>query len=177
MKFYRGAACLLAAFLAASPAWGASNLEALKEPRSAVIYIEGQKVADVIVGSKAKVTFLYVDDKLKKEMERNLQQLSSVEEWMLSDAVKARVKKMVPVIVTCEAFGHLYFAPESVSVNGEPVTRRQLFTNLDARTVGDVAPDDFVWFVIGLPKSTAAPGQKITYSVGEWKTDFTVPGR
>ena len=152
------------------------SLEELLRPRTAVVWVEGQRLGELMVGARAQLEFLLVDHPL---VEAIYAENSSAPDWLrlhaqyaASDALKGKTL----LIVRYKSLIPWTFHPEELSVGEYRISQKDILTRKEFVPTGDLPSGmrgDFAVAVPGVSKNIP----EVTVAYGEWHATLKIPGR
>ncbi len=176
-KFTGFVLCVLFLSMAASAsgAYHKMTPQELVRSRSVVIFDGGTRVGDMVLGANAKLQFQFVDDRLTEEIYHNpepfLEEIVSNVEFKQ----KASRNKCNLIILIYRAENAWTFDPDRLTVNGEPLPKKQIYSSLLSKEVGRLESETQDAIAFGVPRAISKPGNVIVFGYGDETVEFTVP--
>lgn len=148
-------------------------LRSLMERRTATIWYEGQVLGELILGARAKFTFVYVDGKLTEQAWKN----SETPEWIQQGTGAygtdlARKKRLF--IIRVETNKNLHLEPSMITIGSHVLTWEDILTNKTYVPMGDVPPGFTAAFTAAIPAS-AVKGASVPITVGTYSAELKMP--
>ena len=140
---------LLLACCAASPAFcgdPSDEIERMSEPRTVVCWFDGDKITDIVVNSRGRLTFLYMDARLaaafSRQRKRDMKNgPSSVPSHLMEYASKCGSKKKhVLFVVSVKALKRWEFDTEKISVAGYSPAKDDVLTGVTGSALMELRP-------------------------------------
>jgi hypothetical protein len=188
------AALLLLVCCAASSAFGADiaeEIERLSEPRTAVCWFEGDVIGNVVVNSRGRITFLYMDSRLasafsrQNERDRKNGRPSSLAPHLTAYATKHGAKKKhVLFVASVRALKRWDFDTEKITVAGYSPAKGDILTGVTGSTLMELRPgvsplgkgyEGYVGFFV--PADRVQAGTEIKIGYGPDLADWNVPAK
>jgi hypothetical protein len=167
------------------------DLGKLTPPRTAICFFDGERVGDLAVNARGKLTFLYVDNKLADALSRQRKQelnqgpSSAVPPQVYAYAPKARSKKKFALFLTrVQALKGWDFDASLISVGGYRLGEKDIIKGAGdnpARELGYAATelakgyDGFIGFFV--PSENVRPGEEMTIGYGADRVAWIVPDK
>jgi len=189
-----------AAFLAAAgffltwafPASAADRLlrevETLLQARTVSCHIEGQVLGDLMLNSRGKLTFLYVDRKLADALERLRKadsltvRSSNVPPQIFDYAAASRRRGRSFFVARVEALKNWDFDSSMVSAGGYSPAREDVLTGVTDNPFREIKFGELkltggfdAYFAFFVPSEYAKPGETISLGYADYQTDWPVP--
>ncbi len=178
MKKFTGfifCALFLTVTVSASAAYKPMTAQELMRSRSVVIFVGGTRVGDMVLGSNAKLQFQFIDRKLSEgiysDHDSYLDELVS----NIGFAQKASRNKCNLVILIYRAENAWTFDPDKLTVNGEQIPKKQIYTSLLSKPVGRIEGETQDSIAFGVPRADSKPGSTIIFGYGDETAEFVVP--
>ncbi|HOO63480.1 MAG TPA: hypothetical protein PK364_06125 [Synergistaceae bacterium] len=151
------------------------NFEELLEERQAHLWVEGQALGDLIIGSRGQVEFIYVDkpliDRARKEG------WGSVPDWFRKECQyfgSPELKGRDLFVVRYKSLLPWNFSPEEIRVGDYRISWKDVLTNKAFFPWGELPSEVQGVFAFGVPRIS---GKITEIAYGEYMVSFTVPGR
>lgn len=152
------------------------SLESLLLPRTAVLWVEGQRLGELIVGARARLEILLVDRPL---LEAVYGENSQAPDWLrlhaqyaTSDALKGKTL----FIVRYKALIPWTFDPQEISVGDHKISWKDILTQKAFVPSGEL-PSGFAGdFAVAVPKLPKTASE-VSVAYGEWQSTLKIPGR
>ncbi len=161
--------------VSASAAYKPMTPQELVRSRSVVIFDGGTRVGDMVLGANAKLQFQFIDSKLSQEIYSNpdayLDELVS----NIGFAQKASRNKCNLVILIYRSEDAWTFDPDKLTVNGEQLPKKQIYSSLLSKAVGRIESETQDSIAFGVPRADSKPGSVIVFGYGDETVEFTVP--
>jgi hypothetical protein len=189
----RAAISLLLAFVLSRPvnaATPAKDVEKLLPPRTAVCFFDGERLADLMLNARGKLTFLYVDSRLADALSRQRASdsqygpLSDIPPQIFAYAAKAKSKKKHTLFVArVQALKGWQFDPAMISVGGYSPSEEDIIKGvsdnpaLELRSATELPKgySGFIGFMV--PDENAKPGTETTVGYGTDREVWAVPAK
>ncbi len=165
---------MIAIALTGACAAAENPLEKLIDERSARLYLEGQKLGDMILGARARLEFIYIDKTLAAAA-RESRAVPEWLEWNTSYFGSQKSGRNMLFLLVFETYKPWTFEPEVISVNGDPLEEEDLVTRSAYVPRGDLPSDYTGRFAFTLPREFMEPGSEIVFSCGEDSVAWVVP--
>lgn len=152
------------------------DLQTLLDERTATVWLEGQKLGELILGARAEIHFIYVDSKLSQAVTKDPfapDWLRWNVQYMGTDSVRGKAL----FILHFKTMKPWTFDPSMIRVGNYTISRNDILNDKDFTPVGDL-PSGFegtLAFVV--PKDNAEPGKEITLTCASETVSFKVPRR
>lgn len=151
------------------------TVQSLVAERSATIWQEGQILDDLILGARAKWTFVLVDGKLSERAWKDSETPSWIRDGSGAYGTDLTRKKTL-FIVRVETKKTLRLEPSMIVIGDHALTVEDIVTNKAYVPIGEVPPGVTASFAVAVP-SAAVKGKKIPIAVGEYSTELEKPNR
>lgn len=168
---------ILCFLFSGSIAGGTEPIEQLLASRTAVVWIEGQRLGDMIVGARARMDFVLVDRTLTDAV---YNENSSAPDWLRlhaqyagSDAVKGKTL----FIVRFKALIPWTFDPEEMTVGTSKVTWKDILTRKEFFPTGDLPSGMMGELAFSVPAAAVTTSHEISVGYGTWQASLRIPGR
>lgn len=149
------------------------GLDALLEKRTAVLWIEGEAIGEMILGAKAQMAFIYADGRLTEAVWKD----PAAPEWLRENTGffgSRETKKKALFIVRVKTNRNFTLEPSMVSIGTHVLTPGDILTSKGFAPFGDLPPDLTGTFAAVIPLS-AVKGKTISLSCGDFKTELVLP--
>ncbi len=152
----------------------ALSFQELLDERSVSIWIEGQPLGEMVIGSRAQLIFVYLDKKIidKGRGDPDVPQWFS---WNSQHYDKALKKKKGIFIVRFKTFRSWNFNPEMLSVADYTLQQEDVITRKAFRLEGEIPSDAIGSFAIMVPLDILEKGHELLLSCGEFSRAWKVP--
>lgn len=163
-------ALLLVLILWPSPGECREDLETLLRNRSAVLWVEGQLLGDMMIGAKARLTFIAVDGKLTEAAWSD----PSAPEWLKTNvgySGDSRLRKKKLFIILVETIRNFTLELPMITLGTHVLSAEDVLTNKHYVPVGDLPPDLTVPFAVAVP-SSAVKGKVIPLKVEDYSGEL-----
>jgi len=138
-------------FFLAVKAFG-DELEDLIKERTATMYLEGQKLGDLILGARARLDFLFVDDSLLRAA-RTSGMTPDWLKWHLGHFGDPQIRGKDLFVLRYEAYKPWDFDPFKIVVNGKNLTEEDILTKLIRISTGSLSPNTVDSLAFAVPKA------------------------
>jgi len=152
------------------------SLEELLSLRTAVIWVEGQRLGDLVVGARARLEILLVDRDLVEEI---YGENSQAPDWLRLHAQYASsgaLKGKTLFIVRYKALIPWSFDPQEISVGDHRVDWKDILTRKEFFPSGELPSGMMGELALAVPGSFNKASE-ITVAYGEWPSTLKIPGR
>ena len=149
----------------------------LLRSRAAVVWIGGKRIGDLMVGADAKLYFQLIDRTLSERIYSDPTSFPDDILWNASYIDKAARAKCNLIILVYKALVPWIFDPAKITVNGEPIDKRRVYSSLLAIPTGKIASDTEDVIAFGVPRALCKPGSKLVFGYGDYKDELIVPGK
>jgi hypothetical protein len=189
------AAILLSlAFVLPRPAIAAApvkEVEKLLPPRTAVCFFDGERLSDLTLNARGKLTFLYVDSRLadallrQKKSENRYGSQTNLPPQVFAYATKAKSKKKhVLFVASVSAIKEWRFDPAMISVGGYSPSEGDIIKGvsgnpaLELRYGATELPKGYSGFIgFMVPDEGLKPGTETTVGYGADREAWVVPDK
>jgi len=150
-----------------------ADLETLLNDRTCTVWIEGQVLGDMVIGSRAQLAMVYVDSKLAKAAQEN----HNAPEWLKwhSQHFGSIKKGYYLFIFRYKTFKPWNFDPELIHVDGVHISKDDIKTRKAFVLQGDVPSEATGTFAALLPLKTFKAGKRVKAGYDTFQTDWEVP--
>ncbi|MDO5114700.1 MAG: hypothetical protein Q4D58_01245 [Synergistaceae bacterium] len=170
--------CLFAALaLLAAPAHAAADgkgLEELLEVRQSDIWIEGERLGDMMLGSRGTMQLIYVDKTLSDHITGN----SRLQQWVYEMAQyfgSEAARKKALFIAHIETYKPWDFDYTKVFVGGYHLKKADILSPSMTNPFGPLASEEKGHFAFVVPASELKKGETIELGYGEYSEKWNVP--
>ena len=179
MKKFLVLALLLAVCACAVPAVAAKKetTDDLLRSRAAVVWIGGKQIGDLMVGATAKLYFQFIDNKLADAIYAEPTSFPDDILWNASYIDKATRAKCNLVILIYKTMDPWIFDPAKITVNGEPIEKKRVYSSLLAIPTGKIASDVDGVIAFGIPRGQCRPDSTLVFGYEQYKAELVVPGK
>lgn len=150
------------------------DLELLNS-RAALLWIDGRKVGDLIVGAKAKMQFELIDDKLARRIYAAQHNFPEPFVKNVGFYDKAKKQKCALIIMPYSTVTQWDFDPYRITVNGEYIPKNKFYTSLLSKTTGRLYEFDEDTIAFGIPREIAKPGMTLVFGYDGYSVELVVP--
>ena len=165
---------VLLLLISAQACWAsASDYEKLVVPRTAVSWVEGQSLGDMVLGSRASVSFVYVDSKLGSFLKKNSTEAPKWLQWHAQEYASHKGKALFAIQI--ETFKPWTFALEGLTIAGYQITEADVLTKAEYRPFGELPSKFKGEFSVVVPANLLPRGKEIPLGYGEYLTTLLVP--
>ena len=175
---------LLLCAVCAAPFYAGTAIAAKKDTtgdllrsRAAVVWIGGKKIGDLMVGATAKLYFQFIDNKLADAIYAEPTNFPDDILWNASYIDKATRTKCNLVILIYKTMDPWIFDPAKITVNGEPIEKKRVYSSLLAIPTGKIASDVDGVIAFGIPRGQCRPGSTLVFGYEQYKAELVVPGK
>jgi hypothetical protein len=182
---------LLGRFEAAYASSIAKNVEKLLPVRTAVCWHDADMLDDLALNARGKITFLYMDGKLARELARLRDSQtktgpnSEIPQQIFAYSRKYNSrKKYVLFVVKAEALKIWEFDAEKISVGGYSPSEKDIIKGVSANPNAElkygssVLPANYYGYMgFFVPSENIEPGAEIKLTYGEDSADWVVPSK
>jgi len=151
-------------------------LEDMVAERSARLYLEGQVLGDMVLGARARLDFIYIDQPLV-EAARVSHEVPEWLQWNTNYFGSGKTGKDALFLLVFETFKPWTFEPEMISVNGNPLEEGDIVTRAAYVPKGDLPSDYTGRFAFTVPGGIVEPGNEVVFSCGADSVTWMVPGK
>ena len=169
--------CAVCALSVRAEAAKKDSIDDLLRSRAAVVWIGGKQIGDLMVGASAKLYFQFIDNKLANAIYNEPTDFPDDILWNASYIDKASRSKCNLVILIYKTMDPWIFDPAKITVNGEPLDKKRVYSSLLAIPTGKVASDVGAAIAFGVPKSACRPGETLVFGYDQYKAELVVPGK
>jgi hypothetical protein len=185
------AVILFAAATMAPAAEPMKDIEKLTPPRTAVCFFDGERMSDLVLNARGKLTFVYVDVKLADAYERQKKSeykgggQSGIPQQVFAYASKARQKKKhVLFVARVQALKGWTFDPSLISVGGYSPSEGDIITGVTDNPSRELrfgerelkkGYDGFIGFFV--PVENASPGAETYVGYASDRSDWKAPDK
>ncbi|MGC9372939.1 MAG: hypothetical protein ACP5DY_06425 [Thermovirgaceae bacterium] len=162
--------------LTGSAAAAEVSLEDMVAERSARLYLEGQVLGDMVLGARARLDFIYIDQPLV-EAARGSHEVPEWLQWNTNYFGSRKSGKDALFLLVFETFKPWTFEPEMISVNGTPLEQSDIVTRSAYVPQGDLPSEYTGRFAFTVPGEIAEPGGEIVFSCGQDSVTWVAPGK
>lgn len=158
-----------AAFAADAPA-----LAPLLDTRQTDIWVEGQRLGDLVLGARGTMQFIYVDEKLSKAISANNQ----LENWVMQMAQyygTDEAKGKALFITHLSTYKPWDFDPGKVHVGDYYLTKNDILSPSMTNPFGPIASKDEGYFAFVVPASLLKTGKELNIGYGDDTETWKVP--
>ncbi len=171
---------LLLAFvvLGVCTAWASPSktLDQLLDERTANVWIDGQQLGDLVLGARARLTFVYVDRALSAAARQD----PAAPEWLVWHSRhlgEKYLKGKALFILRFETFTPWELLPENLFVETYSLVSEDLLTRKEYTPSGEL-PSGFTGTLsFSVPKAFVKPGQELSLGYGKESAKWKVPGK
>lgn len=169
------ALAVLGIFLTVERAECQENLDFLLEKRTAVLWVEGEALGDLIIGARAQMGFIYVDGKL---VEAALADPHSPD-WLKTNIGffgSKETRKKALFIICVKTIKNFTLDHSMITIGSHVLTPADVLTNKLYVPVGELPPDLSAAFAAVVP-SGAVKGKTVRFAVGDYAVEMELPKR
>ena len=149
----------------------------LLRSRAAVVWIGGKQIGDLMVGASAKLYFQFIDKALSDAIYAEPTNFPDDILWNASYIDKASRAKCNLVILIYKTMDPWIFDPAKITVNGEPIDKKRVYSSLLAIPTGKLASDVEGAIAFGVPKGQCKAGSTLVFGYEQYKAELVVPGK
>ena len=150
------------------------DLERLLEERTAVLYVEGQKLGNLIIGARAKLEFIYVDAPLVRAVKES-DRAPSWLEWHVNKYGSDEAKGKSLFILRVETFKPFTLVPEMITINDLKLSDENVLTRKEFAPLGELPSSFSGALVLAIPRELVRPGQEVKFSCGGGEVTWVAP--
>lgn len=147
----------------------------LANERCASLWIDGRRMGELIVGASAKMEFQFVDKKLIHRIYAAAENFPETMSWNASYYDKAAKLKCNLVILHYKAISWWNFDPAKITVNGEPLPKKQILSSMLSVHTGQLSPNTEEVIAFGVPREISKPGKTLTFGYEEASVELKIP--
>ncbi len=169
--FLLGMFCLFPGALFGAP----KDFQSLLQERRVNLWVEGEALGDLMIGSRGQMEFIYVDkpliDRARKEG------WGTVPDWFRKECQhfgSPELKGKNLFVVRYKALLPWDFSPEELRFGEYSVTWKDVLTNRAFFLYGEIPSGARGDFAVGVPKGTS---KSLAIAYGEYEVSFAFPGR
>lgn len=159
---------------AAKEAQDAPPMAPLLDARQTSVWVEGQRMGDLVLGARGALQFVYVDEKLSKAITAN----PKLESWVYDAAqyfgTEATQGKAL-FIVHLDVYKPWNFDYEKIAVGDYHPDKNDILTPSMTNPFGELDSKYSGFFSFTVPASIIQPGSEVTIGYGEDSEKWTVP--
>ncbi|HPI97453.1 MAG TPA: hypothetical protein PLV56_01825 [Synergistales bacterium] len=150
-----------------------ADLDDLLQERTSTLWIEGQVIGDMILGSRAQLAIIYVDSRLVKAVSGNHQ----APEWLKWNVqyFSTLKKGSCLFILRYKTFKPWDFQPGLVHVDGVAIERSNIKTREAFLLEGELPSDTTGTCAVEISLSGLKPGKTLSVGYDEFETQWKVP--
>lgn len=162
----------------AGTAWGAQakNLDELLAERSANVWVDGQVLGDLVLGAKARLTFIYVDPALAVAA-RNDPGAPEWLTWHSRHIGEKDLKGKALFLLRIETFTPWELVPGNITVGNYTVSPEDVLSLREYSLAGELPSGFKGTMPFSVPKSFLKSGSRITLGYGEDSAEWKVLGK
>lgn len=148
----------------------AASFRELLDARTANVWVEGQVLGDMILGARARLSFILVDGALS----RNLAGSSEAPEWLAWHGQHYGAKGKTLFVVRLKVLKPWTFDPTELRVGSHRVALEDIRARVHYLPEGDLPSDFEAAIALQIP-TKALPTGPIFLGYGEYGTEWTAP--
>ena len=177
-KIYLILLALVTASVMASCAFASGNIEkvrALQDARETIVFVEGTKMGDLVLGSRGKMIFTYVDEAFSRAI---VEDRSFLQEWVYdmgqyygSDATRKKALFMVFVEINKPWDIDI----TKISVGNYKLTKDDILSSSMTSPFGPQESKTTGYFAFVVPQSELKPGKEVKIGYGDDTELWKVP--
>ncbi|MPM78693.1 hypothetical protein SDC9_125704 [bioreactor metagenome] len=169
--------CLaISIFCSSMPASAADTLQQKIDERTTVIWIEGEALGDMVIGARAQVAFIYVDESLSKGIVSDPHAPDWLK-WHASHFSNKELRNRALFVMRYKTIKRWDFSPENIKVGTHNVDPKDILTNKDFMAMGDLPPDTIGTLAFSVPSKYVIKGRNVELSYEQYTGVFNVPKR
>ena len=183
------AAALLICANQAEAASPMKDIEKLTPPRTIVCYFDGDKLEELVINARGRLTFLFADSKLADALKRQRKAeydrggSSGIPSQVFAYATQSK-KKHALFIVRVQALKKWNFDPSMFSVGGYFPVKEDIITGVSDNPAYELRFGErelykdyngFIGFFV--PAENVKPGETISLGYAEDRVDWQVPDK
>ena len=151
------------------------DLQTLLDERSAVLWIDGEVLGDLVIGARAQAALIYVDGKLSEAAWGD----QTAPDWLKTQtgyygSREARKKKLF--IIRLKTINNFTLDHSMIKIGSHVLTPADVLTNKHYVPVGDLPAGLTADFAVVIPNA-AVKGKSVSFSVGVYSTELEYPKR
>ncbi len=154
----------------------ANDVEAMLSQRTTSLWIEGDRLGDMVIGARTLMEFIYVDSALSRVAAENGPDVPDWLNWHAHHFGTKATKKRVLLIVRFEARKRWDLDPTRIRINGRNVVAEDILSPKDLIPTGELPPGSAGSFAIGIPVAAFAGKDGVSVAYGEYSTNLLIPG-
>ncbi|MDD3390986.1 MAG: hypothetical protein PHO98_06735 [Synergistaceae bacterium] len=166
---------LVVVFLPGGTAEASGDLQTLLDERTAVLWIDGEVLGDLVIGARAQAALIYVDGKLSEATWGD----QMAPDWLKTQtgyygSRETRKKKLF--IIRLKTINNFTLDHSMIRIGSHVLTPADVLTNKHYVPVGDFPGGLTAGFAVGIPNA-AVKGKSVSFSVGEYSKELEYPKR
>jgi hypothetical protein len=184
-------AILLAPLAAVAATSNSEEAQKFFERRLVSSWVEGMVMDELVIGARARLTFLYVDAKMGAAIQRlgssasdSMPAADTAKHLLSYTGAYGRRKGHILFAVSVEAFKHWSFDTADLTVGGYSPTKDDMITGVAGGPPYEISPglnelpSGYTgMFSFYVPAAHLKPGTDIEIGYGEYVTTWTVPAK
>jgi hypothetical protein len=144
--------------------------------RTARMYLEGQVLGDMVLGARARLDFIYIDQPLV-EATRGSHEVPEWLQWNTNYFGTRKSGEDALYLLVFETYKPWTFEPEMISVNGSPLEEGDIVTRPAYVPRGDLPSGYTGRFAFTIPAEFVKPGGEVVFRCREDSVTWAVPGK
>ncbi len=152
------------------------TLEQLMAERSSTVWIDGQALGDLVLGAKARLTFLHVDSRLVSASRDD----PGAPEWLLWHSQHFGSKNLrgkALFLLRLETFTPWELSPGKLFVGSYTVSSADILTIKEFTPTGELPSHFSGTLPFSVPKGIVKAGSEIVLGYGKESVKWKVPGK
>lgn len=162
---------LVLALSLAVPAWAVSPFQERLQARTATFWIEGQALGDMVLGARARLSFVLVDATLARDLSGN----PEAPEWLSWHGQHYGAKGKTLFIVRLKTLKPMTFDPTLLHVGDHQVTMDDVLTRQHFLPQGDLPSGLEGTLALRIPTTAIPKKGPIPLGYGDWGMEWTAP--
>lgn len=168
-------ATLLALVAASGAPAAGEDLTKLLDERTAVLWYEGEALGDLIIGARARVALIYVDNKLTRAAWDD----GGAPEWLKAGTGffgTGETRKKTLFIIMVKTAKNFTLDHSMITIGDHTLTPKDVLTNKLYVPMGELPPGLTASFTVAIPQGKVK-GKTVKFSVDEYSTELSLPKR
>ncbi len=152
------------------------TLEQLMAERSSTVWIEGQALGDLVLGAKARLTFLHVDSRLVSASRED----PGAPEWLMWHSQHFGSKNLrgkALFLLRLETFTPWELSPGKIFVGSYTVSSADILTIKEFTPTGELPSHFSGTLPFSVPKGIVKAGSEIVLGYDKESVKWKVPGK
>lgn len=149
----------------------AASFRELLEARTATCWVEGQVLGDMVIGARARLSFVLVDATLAKSLSGN----PEAPDWLVWHGQHYGAKGKTLFVIRFKALKPWNFEPTSLYVGDHQVEKEDIRTRVHFLPQGDLPSGTEATLAVLVPTKALPSGGPIPLGYGEFGIEWTAP--